>query len=133
MKGGMFDPVKPGAAGSRAKLQAWQPIMPVPEGAAPPPATHPTLGAPAATWEYRNPEGQLLGMVYRFALANGDKEIRSLVYAAHPKWGRQWRWLGFPKPRPLYGLDRLAARPNARVIITEGERAADAASVLLPD
>ena len=35
-------------------------------------------------------------------------------------------------PRPLYGLERLAARPEVRVIITEGEKAADAAGALLP-
>jgi putative DNA primase/helicase len=63
----------------------------------------------------------------------GGKEIRSLVFAEQKKWGRQWRWLGFPKPRPLYGLDRLAARPDAPVIVTEGETAADAAAELLPD
>jgi putative DNA primase/helicase len=51
----------------------------------------------------------------------------------HPEYGREWRWLGFPKPRPLYGLDRLAARPKAPVVVTEGEKAADAAALLLLD
>jgi hypothetical protein len=63
----------------------------------------------------------------------GGKEIRSLVFAAHKRWGQQWRWLGFPKPRLLYGLDRLGARPEAPVIICEGEKAADAADALLHD
>ena len=57
----------------------------------------------------------------------------SLVFAEHPKFGRRWWWHGLPKPRPLYGLDRLAARPAAPVIICEGEKAADAAGALLPD
>jgi putative DNA primase/helicase len=63
----------------------------------------------------------------------GGKEIRSLVLAEHKKWGRQWRRLGFPKPRPLYGLDRLEARSDAPVVVTKGEKAADAAGELLPD
>ncbi len=35
-------------------------------------------------------------------------------------------------PTPLYGLDRLAARPDAPVLVVEGEKAADAAAVLFP-
>ncbi len=33
----------------------------------------------------------------------------------------------------MYGLDRLAARPNAPVIVTEGEKAADGAATLFPE
>jgi putative DNA primase/helicase len=36
-------------------------------------------------------------------------------------------------PRPLYGLDRLAARPGAPVIVCEGEKAADAAATIFAD
>jgi DNA primase len=36
-------------------------------------------------------------------------------------------------PWPLYGLDRLAARAEAQVIVLEGEKSADAASHLFPD
>ena len=42
----------------------------------------------------------------------------------------QWRWMSFPKPRPLYGLDKLAENPNALVMLVEGEKAADAAQEL---
>ncbi len=37
-----------------------------------------------------------------------------------------------PAPRPLFGLDRLAARPDAPVLVVEGEKAADAATELFP-
>jgi uncharacterized protein (DUF927 family) len=37
-----------------------------------------------------------------------------------------------PAPRPLYGLDRLAAAPHAAVLVVEGEKAADAAATLFP-
>ena len=50
-----------------------------------------------------------------------------------PEERREWRSKGFPDPRPLFGLDRLAARPDALVIIVEGEKAADAASRRFPD
>ncbi len=132
----MFDPL---SIGSKASASAppppsrWQVILPVPEDAPPPATTHPQLGKPVSKWLYRDAEGRLLGIVCRFEPKGADKEIRSLIFAEHAKFGRQWRWLGLPKPRPLYGLDRLAQRPNAPVVVTEGEKAADAAAMLLPD
>ena len=44
----------------------------------------------------------------------------------------EWRWESWPPKRPLYGLQRLAGRPGAAVVICEGEKAADAATRLLP-
>jgi hypothetical protein len=38
----------------------------------------------------------------------------------------------FPKPRPLYGLYELIARPQEPVIVVEGEKACDAGRLLLP-
>lgn len=132
---GMFDPLPKGSKSAAPALQVvseWRVLQPVPEDAPAAPARHPKLGAPAARWEYRATDGRLLGAVCRFDTGAG-KEIRSLVFAEHKKFGRQWRWLGLPKPRPLYGLDRLAARPHAPVIVCEGEKAADAAAALLAD
>jgi hypothetical protein len=133
MTAGMFDLVPTGAAAPvQPAAPEWCVILPAPDAALAPRDAHPTLGMPAIRWEYRDAGGRLLGLVCRFDIKGGGKEIRSLVFAKHKKFGQQWRWLGFPKPRPLYGLDRLAERPEAPVIITEGEKAADAAGVLLP-
>jgi putative DNA primase/helicase len=44
-----------------------------------------------------------------------------------------WTYKHLMSPRPLYGMDRLAERPDAPVLICEGEKAADAAIALLPD
>ena len=41
---------------------------------------------------------------------------------------QKWRCKAIPSGRPLYGLDRLAARPNAPVLVAEGEKAADGAA-----
>jgi hypothetical protein len=63
-----------------------------------------------------------------------DKEIRPLTYCRHRDTGEYaWRWRHFDRPRPLYGLDKLAARPDAPVLDVEGEKTADAAQALLPD
>ena len=72
-------------------------------------------------------------IVRRFDLPDGSKDIRPLTFWRHPDGRREWRWKGLPAPRPLYGLDRLAARPDAPVLIVEGEKAADAAAKLFPD
>ena len=46
---------------------------------------------------------------------------------------RAWCWRTWDTPRPLYGLDRLAARPDAVVIAVEGEKTTDAAGKVFPD
>ncbi|MCC7168320.1 MAG: hypothetical protein IT565_12195, partial [Rhodospirillales bacterium] len=123
-----------GAAPRRANRDDWVPLLPVPPKAPPPPEAHPKRGKPTASWEYRSPRGELLGLVCRFDRTEGGKEILPLTFCENRGRGRQeWRWKGFPEPRPLYGLDRLTARPQAPVVVCEGEKAADAAGRLLPD
>ena len=108
-------------------------VLPVPDDAPAPPKVHPTLGAVSRAWEYRDAAGRLLCLVCRFDLAAGCKEIRPLSFRRMPSGKQQWAWMGLKPLRPLYGLDRLAARPEADVLITEGEKAADAAALLFPD
>jgi putative DNA primase/helicase len=51
-----------------------------------------------------------------------------------PLWwdGTAWRWKAPPEPRPLYRLDALRQRPDAPVLVVEGEKTADAAQLLFP-
>ena len=51
-----------------------------------------------------------------------------------PLWfnGTEWLWKAPPAPRPLYNRDALQQRPNAPVLIVEGEKTADAAAKLFP-
>ena len=104
----------------------WRPELPAPEE--PPEAwRHARHGYPAAVWTYRDADGRPLYAVCRFSLPNGRKEVQPLTFGTL-RGRRGWHWKGAPKPRPLYGLDRLGARPDAPVILTEGEKAADAAA-----
>jgi putative DNA primase/helicase len=107
-------------------------IMPVPANAPERPKTHWTCGAPSHVWTYSDPRGDVLSYVFRFETADG-KEIRPLSLWRAPNGRVEWRWKGVPEPRPLYGLDRLAANPDAPVVVREGEKAADAAVRLFPD
>lgn len=112
----------------------WVPVMPVPADAPEPPAAHVVRGKPELTWCYRDGDGQVLGYIYRFKRSGGGKEVMPLVWARHQVSGaHEWHWLSFPQPRPLYGLDDLAARPDATVLVVEGEKCKDAAQAQLPD
>lgn len=95
-----------------------------PEDAGEPPP-HPKHGKPVALYAYRDGEG-LVGYIARYEPASG-KEFSPW------RWqGGKWSAKAFPKPRPLYGTERLLERPDARVLVVEGEKCADAALTLLP-
>lgn len=112
----------------------WVPILPVPEDAPEPPVAHRYRGKYSKRWEYRDAEGRLLGYTCRFEKASGGKEILPLTWCQSSESGEfKWEWISFPEPRPLYGLDRLAARPEAFVLVVEGEKCADAAQAELPE
>lgn len=106
----------------------WHPVMPVPSGAEDAPLAHSHRGLPALKWAYKDANGQLLGYVYRFNSSDGGKETLPLTYCKHEKTGKyEWRWMQWTKPnRPIYGLDRLASKPDAYVLLVEGEKCADA-------
>jgi len=59
--------------------------------------------------------------------------MRPLTYCKDGNGRCRWEWSAPSKPRPLYGLDRLAAAPEAYVVVCEGEKAADAAQTLFAD
>ncbi len=94
---------------------------------------HDKHGRPSATWEYRGPAGELLGFACRFDPVGQKKEVLPYTYGMDSTTGETgWKWKAFSAPRPLYGLDRLALRPEAPALIVEGEKTADAAQRLLP-
>lgn len=111
--------------------QKWTAIM-APSGAPEATFRHFRLGPPTSVWTYRNAEGVAIGHICRFDLQTGGKEIIPLSFAVSNTGRREWRWLSFAKPRPIYGLDLLAADPSAGVLIVEGEKTADAARRICP-
>ena len=116
------------------KVSPWTAIIPAPENAPEPPRAHVVRGLPEATWCYRDAAGATVGYVYRFGTSDGGKETLPLLWARNSETGEhKWHWKAFPEPRPLYGLDRLAARPEATVLVVEGEKCADAGHAELPD
>ena len=113
----------------------WKPVWPVPTDAGEPPKANPNRGIPVRRFAYRDPWGLLIGYVCRFVASAGGKDDIPLVFAQHEKSGRrEWRWMAFAEEkRPLYGLDRAAAKPEATLLFLEGEKCADAADQTLPE
>jgi putative DNA primase/helicase len=136
---GMFDPLPArqlnGHAAGHSPAPAtpeWCPITPVPDDA---PRTFPPhrLGQPSAVWDYHDTAGSLHMRVCRWDHDEGDKTILPLAYCEDDAGRRSWRWQQLPTPRPLYGLDRLADRPDSPVLVVEGEKTADAAAKVFPN
>lgn len=86
---------------------------------------------PTRAFDYRDAEGRLLGYVLRCEFADG-KITPTLTWCIGPDGAMQWCIQPFPRPRPLYGLDALAARPDAPVLLPEGEKCRAAGAGALP-
>ena len=141
----------PAAAATRAG-PIWIPILPVPGDA--PALLRPdgrtvelinpkragerkerTIFRPASWWPYRDAEGRLLGDVLRMEFERDGRRKKwtpQITFCAGPGGACRWCIVPFPKPRPLYGLYELIARPQEPVIVVEGEKACDAGRRLLP-
>ncbi|NHZ38567.1 phage/plasmid primase, P4 family [Massilia aquatica] len=108
-------------------------IMPIPTTAmrSRPTFFGPDLGTPSHTWEYCDATGAPMFYVNRFNTKRG-KQYRPLSCVKDTSGYMMWKHSLPPSPRPAYGLDRMAARPDAPILFTEGEKAADAAQRLFP-
>ena len=130
-----FAPLTPQEIASAATIADDAPdagicIMPVPHDAPPLPQTHRTPGQPMR-WSYRCADG-LLYEVWRFDPPGEPKQFYPLTLWRAANGRVEWRWKAPPSPRPLYGLDTIAANPGAPVVICEGEKSADAATKVFP-
>ena len=108
----------------------WRHVAPIPDDAPEPP---PLRGS--QRWWYHDAEGRLLFAVDRYEpWRDGDPKQFFPLTLWQKNFGELvWKRKHPPAPRPLYGLDRLAQRPNATALVSEGEKSADAAGELFPD
>jgi len=88
-------------------------------------------GNPSNTWAYHDANGNIISYVCRFDLPEGKKDVIPYSYKSNGKTAR-WQWRGLDTPRLLYNLHELKSRPNAIVLLVEGEKTADAAKLLFP-
>jgi putative DNA primase/helicase len=86
------------------------------------PIPNPPLPHGKQFWQYSS-----TFYVVRKDKPDGGKDILPLWWD-----GSAWKWKAPPAPRPLYGKRPLALKPNAPVLVVEGEKTADAAALLYP-
>ncbi len=84
-------------------------------------------------YAYKDADSNILGYVVRLEDKQGNKITPILTYCQNDRGEKQWRWQGFGHDRPLYGLEQLKQKPDAPVMIVEGEKTAEAAKALFPD
>ena len=127
-------PIQP-AQRAQAVANGPEWVSPVPFDAPKPPAANLRHGKPSQVWTYRDATGRVLMHHCRFDPPAQRKQFAPLTLwrdaAGRLAW--QWKWPPAGALVPLYGLPRLAELPAAPVVITEGEKAADAAALLFPD
>ena len=118
------------------KEDELQVITPVPGnriGVVPEDFDHFEWGMPSTIWTYRLPNGEVANWIVRYDLEDGRKEVIPWSWTRDPKSGKEeLRMKGLPSPRPLYNLDQIEKRLEDPVIWNEGEKSADAASLLFP-
>jgi hypothetical protein len=125
----------------------WEPIVPVPADA---PAYDPARTfnprrpttddgrvrwvryQPAMRVEWRNADGDLIGHVLRLEFSDGEKICPVVTYCVGPGGERRWCAKRPRPPYPLVGVEELAARPSASVLLVEGEKKREAARAHLP-
>jgi putative DNA primase/helicase len=126
-----FAPLKPEIVPVAAPASDGELVLPVPADAPPMPEIHFALGRPSGQWHYRDAAGAPLFWVLRFDKSDGGKEFLPLTLWRDAQ-GLRWRWKSIPPPRLLYNLDKLAALPDAPVVVCEGEKSADAGARIFP-
>lgn len=110
----------PEKAGARMRGKTTKSLIPPPKGARFPTMTNKKLGDPSEVYRYHDEDGQVLFLIARYDLDDGSKEMRPWSYREDGRWVSQ----GWKAPRPLYNLHTL----GPRVLIVEGEKAANAAA-----
>ncbi len=123
----IFKRQEPSKQPSAKDVPQIQPRRPYATPETPTEIRHHKLGTPSATWEYHDSAGSLIGYACRFDTDEGKKVF---PYTFGPDG---WQWKAWTEPRPLYGLDRLAERPDVTVLVVEGEKTADAAQRLFTE
>jgi putative DNA primase/helicase len=125
----------PAAAPRKPKRPARIPDKPPVD--APPPA----LDGATHQWCYRNAAGEQLFWIQRVTRPGTDSKGKPNKIYVHRTWiNSAWHRPSkrdaftseWPSPRPLYRLEQLQLHPESGVLLTEGEKSADAAQRFFP-
>ena len=94
---------------------------------------HSKFGKAVHVAEYRNADGKIVGYICRFEPMNERKQVIPRTCWRRDNGSIYWKWKKWPVASPLYRLPEMLARPDAKILVVEGERKAERAQQLLPD
>jgi hypothetical protein len=83
-------------------------------------------------WTYRDMDGHTIGHVVRFEHTDEGKLKKDTIPMRCVDG--KWEWKGWKGEKcPIYGIEHLKRRPNAPLLLVEGEKSCDAARQLFPE
>ena len=88
--------------------------------------------SPASLWKYYDGKRNLLFAVARWNGLDGKKTLLPISWIRDASGAERFAFKHQPAPCPLYGLPDLRERPNASIVVVEGEKCADAAKAVFP-
>lgn len=104
---------------------SWRPIVPVDDDAPAPRFTHTQRGEPVRVHHYQDAQGRTLGYVCRFVKSSGGITSMTRTWCVNEAdQSRSWRWIQFPKLRPIFGAELLVKDVPDLVVIVGSEEAA---------
>lgn len=83
-------------------------------------------------WTYRDAHGAIIGYVVRFETIEDGKKKKDTIPMRLVDG--HWEWKGWKgENSPIYGIEHMKRRPNAPLLLVEGEKSCDAARILFPE
>jgi putative DNA primase/helicase len=122
-------------SGPMSELETETVVTPVPSSAMPIEQAAASIGRskPDRLWKYLDADGNLLFAVGRWNDVAGKKaSFLPISWIRSADGCDRFAFKHHPTPRPLYGLPQLRERPNAPIVVVEGEKCADAAQAVFP-
>jgi hypothetical protein len=125
------------------QTDAWEPIIPVPEGTPEYEPEHTFSASRGRFVNYRycmdrldpyyDAQGRLICWVVRLVYEDGHKICPTITWCNGPKGRKAWVNKRMKAPYPLQGLDRLAKFPELHVLLVSGEKVKAAVDSFCPE
>ena len=90
-------------------------------------------GGKLSFYHYYSSKGVVMGCVVRCDKNLAGDKHKSFAMYSYDHIKKQWQSSWSIEGKPLYNLPEIVVRPDAPVLIVEGEKTAEAASILFPD